>query len=270
MKATGQGRPRVVVAVSMSVDGRVTLRRDRLLMDEEASREWRSLRPPSAQAVENARSSQLDSLYRPRAVLEGSGTFVTDAAGPLTGLSAELDEPPTALYTDCLPEEVVQRPGHDKWFTVIDSRGRVRWTMKSHGGSDLLVLVARATPVEYLAYLRQERIPYLVAGEERVDLARALRRMYDQLAVTCVVSEAGGGLNGALLRAGLVDEIQLLVLPAAIGGRGTPGLFDGPELGDGESPTRLRLLSTHAEADGLLWLRYEVLREPSQTPKTQE
>lgn len=74
-----------------------------------------------------------------------------------------------------------------------------------------------------------------------------------------MVSAAGGGLNGALLRAGLVDEIQLLVLPAVVGGQSTPTSFDGAELADGQSPTRLRLLSTHAECDGTLWLRYEVL-----------
>ena len=59
-------------------------------------------------------------------------------------------------------------------------------------------------------------------------------------------------------RAGLVDELQLLVAPALIGGRDTPSMFDGPELADGEPPTRLRLLTVHAEADGMLWLRYEV------------
>jgi 2,5-diamino-6-(ribosylamino)-4(3H)-pyrimidinone 5'-phosphate reductase len=53
----------------------------------------------------------------------------------------------------------------------------------------------------------------------------------------------------------------MFVLPAAIGGQGTPTLFDGPELTDGQSPTRLRLLSSHTESDGLLWLRYEVLAE---------
>jgi riboflavin biosynthesis pyrimidine reductase len=123
------------------------------------------------------------------------------------------------------------------------------------------MLVAGATPPEYLAYLRRERIPYLVAGQERVDLAGALGRMRDRLGVTCVVSLAGGGLNGALLRAGLIDEIQLLVLPAAIGGRGTPALFDGPELGAGETPTRLRLISCQAQSDGLVSLHYEVLHE---------
>lgn len=257
----GTGRPRVVVSAWTSLDGRVTLGRDRLLMDDDAAQSWRSLLPASSQAVADARSAQLASLYQPQAILEGSGTFVTDAAGPLTGLPAELDAPEEVLYTDFLPGEVTGRPGHETWFTVVDSRGRVRWTTKQGGGSDLLVLVARATPVEYLAYLRQERICYLVAGEERVDLAVALRRMQDRLAVTCVVSEAGGGLNAALLRAGLIDEIQVIVLPAVIGGKGTPSIFDGPELTVGESPTRLRLLSVHAENDGTLWLRYEVRRD---------
>ena len=60
-----------------------------------------------------------------------------------------------------------------------------------------------------------------------------------------MVSEAGGEFNGALLRAGLVDEIQLLVLPAVVGGLGTPALSDGSRLLSGERPTSLRLLSSH-------------------------
>jgi riboflavin biosynthesis pyrimidine reductase len=253
-------RPRVVVSVSTSVDGRVALRRDSLLMDEGASAVWQAMCPPSAKSLEDARTAQMESLYHPQAILEGSGSLVHDSAGPLTGLPAELEEPAEVLYTDFLPKEVVERPEHEKWFAVVDGRGRVRWSMKSVGGTDVLVLVAHATPVEYLAYLRRERIAYLVAGQDRVDLGAALRRMRERLGVTCVVSTAGGGLNGALLRAGLIDEIQLLIMPAAIGGLGTPALFDGPELADGEAPARLRLLSSRVEGDGLVWLRYEVVR----------
>ena len=122
----------------------------------------------------------------------------------------------------------------------------------------MLVLVARATPRPYLAYLRAESISYLVAGEQQVDLGAALRQMREKLAVTCVVSNAGGGLNGALLRAGLVDAVDLLVAPALVGGMGTQSIFDGVPLGAGEMPTQLRLVSAH-EADGLLRLRYGVI-----------
>jgi 2,5-diamino-6-(ribosylamino)-4(3H)-pyrimidinone 5'-phosphate reductase len=139
--------------------------------------------------------------------------------------------------------------------------GRLSWATEKGGeGIDLLVLTSRATPTAYLAYLRRENIPYLVAGKEHVDLELALCRMRERLGVTCVVSEAGGGLNGALLRADLIDELHLILFPAAIGGARVPSLFDGPELEPGALPTRLRLLSSSTTTDGVVSLRYEVWR----------
>ena len=67
-----------------------------------------------------------------------------------------------------------------------------------------------------------------------------------------------GARGGALLRAGLVDEIDLEVLPAAIGGRGTPSLFDAPPLGPGDWPVRLELTSVEQPGGGRLRLRYAV------------
>src|SRR2546421_12422193 len=91
--------------------------------------------------------------------------------------------------------------------------------------TSLLVIASRSTPLPYLAHLRQEGIPYLLAGSRRVDLTSALAKMRTQLGTRCLVSEAGGGLNGALLRAGLVDELHIITVPALIGGvRPPPGL----------------------------------------------
>jgi 2,5-diamino-6-(ribosylamino)-4(3H)-pyrimidinone 5'-phosphate reductase len=252
--------PRVVVAASMSVDGRLALGRDQPLLDEGTFRRWQDLQPPSEPMLRQARDSLLERLYQPQAMLEGSGSFVTSTVGPLTGDPAAAGVAPDELYTDFLPRDVVERPGRKRWFAVVDSRGRVRWSIKSQDEADLLVMVARATPAAYLMFLRQQRIPYLVVGDERVELTGGLRRMRERLGVTCVVAQGGGGLNGALLRAGLVDEVQLLVFPAAIGGAGVPSVFDGPPLSEGDSPARLRLLSARVEGDGMLWLRYEVPR----------
>jgi riboflavin biosynthesis pyrimidine reductase len=246
-------RARVVVAVTASVDGRVTLGRDRLLLSEEAGSIWRSSWPAGADTAAAARTALLEELYAPTAILEGSGTFVTRDAGPLDLPSADAD----GLFEDYLPA-VPQN--HRKWFTVVDSRGRVLWTEKGGDGTDLLLLVARATPASYLSYLRRETIPYLIAGEDQVDLPLALQRMRDVLGVTCVISEAGGGLNGALLRADLIDELHLILLPTAIGGATVPTLFDGPELLPGALPTALNLLATNTTPDGVVSLRYEIRR----------
>ncbi|WP_242002171.1 RibD family protein [Kribbella steppae] len=242
------------MSVTASVDGRVTLGRDRLLLDEENAQVWHSLQSASAGS---ARAELIEHLHSPTAILEGSGTFVTDSTGPLDLAQVPADD---ELFEDYLPPEVVDHPDHKKWFTVVDSRGRVRWTMKGGDGTDLLLVVARATPPAYLAYLRQETIPYLVAGEDRVDLPAALSKLQDRLGVSCVVSEAGGTLNAALLRADLIDELHLSLLPAAIAGKSVPTIFDGPELLPDESPTQLRLISATPTPGGTVNLRYKVIR----------
>ena len=107
-------RPRVVVSVGMSVDARVTLRRDSLLMDKSVRGLWASVPPDSSGPLHAAREWQLAELYKPQAVLEGSGSLVEDSAGPLPGLPTDFDEPADALYADFLPDDVVHRPGHEK------------------------------------------------------------------------------------------------------------------------------------------------------------
>jgi 2,5-diamino-6-(ribosylamino)-4(3H)-pyrimidinone 5'-phosphate reductase len=74
---------------------------------------------------------------------------------------------------DRRPRHVVQ-PGR-RFFAVVDSRGRARWNQKTGERHEhLVILVSRATPPAYLAFLRDEQIPYLAVGAERVSLAAAL------------------------------------------------------------------------------------------------
>jgi riboflavin biosynthesis pyrimidine reductase len=205
----------------------------------------------------------LKRLHAPQATLEGSGSFLPDGAGPEPLPACDGD--PEPLYHDYLPDAIVHRPGHRGWFAAVDGRGRIRWQYKSgdawpgYEGWYALVLATHSTPPEYLAYLRREEIPYLVAGKERVDLRLGLQKMASLLGVSCVLSKAGGRLNGALLRAGLIDEVNLVVRPGLIGGTTAPALFTAPDLQPDEWPVRLELLSAQVQAGGRVWLRYRVL-----------
>jgi len=253
-------RPKVVILNSASVDGRLAVSPERLLLygDER----WQAIESWSPIAPQESVFARLKTLHAPQATLEGSGSFVPRGHTPEPLPFYEGD--PAPLYADYLPQEQVKRSDHRGWFTVVDGRGRGRdWMTEGDAfgpdwvGWHLLLLVGQHTPAPYLAYLRQAQIPYLISGEGPVDLGQALGKMRTKLGVDCVLSTAGGRLNGALLRAGLVDEVNVEFLPAIIGGTETPSLYDAPSLAADEWPAQLDLISCQVRS-GRVWLRYRV------------
>jgi 2,5-diamino-6-(ribosylamino)-4(3H)-pyrimidinone 5'-phosphate reductase len=195
-------------------------------------------------------------LHEASITLEGSNSFVAREAG-----SADLPPPAAAdqLHQDFLPAHLMDRV--ERWMAVIDSRGRVAWTETEGGGAHLLVLVCRSTPSEYLAFLREREIPYLLAGDEHLELDLALRRLGGTFDRHVIVSTAGGLLNGALLRAGLVDEIDLQIVPIVSGVADAPAIFEG--YGVAGRPVPLTLRHQESRADGSLFLRFEVRKGPA-------
>jgi len=250
-------RPRVIVHTIASVDGRVSLGVNRTGFDDVGDPRWLKMWSSTETLDESVR--RLASTYRPNAFLEGSGSFAKEGEDllPLAPSEYSIEE----LHNDYLPETVIHRPGHCGWFAVVDGKGRLRSGMKEFPGWDgwhTLHLVSHSAPPEYLAHLRRLDIPYLICGEQRVNLGRILEKMRTLLGVECIVSTAGSRLNGALLRAGLVDEVSLVLLPAVIGGFATPTLFRSPDLGPEEWPIQLELLSSKSEPAGRVCLHYRV------------
>ena len=243
-------RPKVVVYGDVSVDGRLTVGPDVLLLRGDPR--W-----PGGATNQTVAYHRLMDIHGPEATMEGSNAFVASGAGPETFPTIEGDR--GALYEDYVPRSVAERPGHRGWFVVVDGRGRVRWAFKEHEGWHLLILASSETPPEYLASLRRQEIPYLIAGSSRVDLSEALGKL-GGLGVSTVLVTSPGILAGALLRQGLVDEINLDFFPSVIGGTETPSLFRSPELGEAEQPAQLSLVSNETLEDGRVWVRYRVER----------
>lgn len=257
-------RPKVVTFNSASVDGRLAASADVLLLQGDVR--WQAIESWSPVPSHESPFDIVRALHQPGATLEGSGSFVREGHAPSSLPPFDGDAVP--LYEDYLPAAVIGRAGHQGWFTVVDGRGRGRNWIVDGGvfgpewtGWHLLVLVAHHTPPPYLAYLRNEQIPYLVAGDngEHVDLGLALEKLGDKLGVRCLLSTAGGRLNGALLRAGLVDEVNVEYLPAIVGGFETPALYDAPALGPDEMPARLKPISCQVLPGGRIWARYRVV-----------
>lgn len=233
---------RVVTANTMTLDGRIAASPSVPSWQDER---WRPILEAGFQLIDFAE------LHGAVVILEGSNSFVSrDARGIDVAPSGPEDE----LYEDFLPRQVISR--FKRWMAVVDSRGRVVWQHTHQDDTHVLALVSRKTPAGYLAFLRGREVPYLVVGEDRVDLDLALRRLGEAFDTDLIVSTAGGILNGTLLRAGLVDEVDLQVLPLVLGNGEALSVFEGYNPDFATAPYRLTLLQQQAMPDGSLLLRF--------------
>src|SRR5262249_39028831 len=140
---------------------------------------------------------------------------------------------------------------------AIDPSGKLYWHTNAIDGDHVVAVLTEQVSPAYLAFLQAQQGSYLFAGTQTLDLPTAPAKRADVLRVQTLLLEGGGKLNGAMLQAGLIDEISLLLTPIADGTRGTPTLFDSwAQTVRAHSAVRLTLQATEQCTDGIVWLRY--------------
>jgi len=246
-------RPYVILGVSASIDGRISLGPDRTLMDIEERDDVLGTRDEWEEFY-----SRLQKKHDPEVFMEGSNMLVKENAelSELEPFQGKEDE----LYQDFLPDEIVHKQDRKGWLAVVDGRGRVRSGYTGEEDRPMLHLVSNGAPPEYLWFLQNSSIPYLIAGEDRVDLEKVLQKMKNKLDIETVLTSSGGKLSGALLRKGLLDEIHIRFNPVIVGGFNTPNLFASPDLQEDQWPTSLELMNGEITETGHIFVIYKVGR----------
>ncbi len=198
-----RGRPWLRVKVAASLDGRTALANgvSQWITGPEARRDGHHWRARSC------------------AVMAGIGTLLADNSR-LTVRDVETSRQPARI--------------------VVDRDLRLPASARVLEGGNVLVFAAMA---------EQERVDVLTrAGAEvivmpdaggKVDLARMLEEL-GRREMNEILAESGSRLNGALLDAGLVDELVLYFAPHLLGGTAR-GMFDLPELTRLDQRVALRL-----------------------------
>jgi 2,5-diamino-6-(ribosylamino)-4(3H)-pyrimidinone 5'-phosphate reductase len=150
-------------------------------------------------------------------------------------------------------DDFVAPGAHESFAFAIDASGRLAWTTNDIDGDHVVAVLSERVSDEYLAFLRERGVSYLLAGARDVDLGLALDRIGARFGVRTLMLEGGGRINGGFLRAGLIDEVSLLVAPVADGRAGMAALF---EVDADAAPRRLTLETVERRDDDMLWLRY--------------
>lgn len=160
-------------------------------------------------------------------------------------------------------EPWLARRDAEAYGVVLDAQGKIAWGRSDIGGDPIVVVLTEQVSDAHLAGLRKDGVSYFFAGERELDLAFALEFLNRELGVKRLLIEGGGGNNGAFLRAGLIDEISLAIVPAVDGAKGAPSVFDSTER-DSElrAPiAQMTLESCEVLDGGAVWVRYRVRNE---------
>lgn len=145
----------------------------------------------------------------------------------------------------------------ESFVIAVDAHGKLGWEAADIDGEHLISVLTEQVPDEYLAYLRRLGISYIFGGAKTLDFAVVLDKLARLFPIQILLLEGGGHINGALLKAGLLDELSLLHVPVIDGASASAAVF---EQGAAPGPAvRLQLIDVQQRPYGILWQRYEVL-----------
>ena len=181
--------------------------------------------------------------------------------GRVTGQEFAKGKPYSATTKETFPRQawLTQRDAK-AYGVVLDAHGKIAWGRSDIGGDPIVVVLSETASDAHLAGLRSEGVSYIFAGKSRLDLALTLDLLNRELGVKRLLLEGGGGANGAFLRAGLVDELSLILCPAVDGVKGAPAVFDSTDAETGQrAPLKaMTLESSQLLEGGAMWLRYRM------------
>lgn len=236
-------RPKIICHMVSSIDGRlVSSRWTRPARGIDADQLWQYYEDVAARFAS-------DGWMVGRKTMEGYAKGHARASRPVEG--------------DLRRTFIADRKGRNV-AVVFDPHGKLHYEQDNAGGDHIVAVLSERVPDDYLAELREVGISYLFAGPEGHDLVRAMDVLGDSFSVKTLLLEGGGRINGAFLKAGLIDEISLLVFPGIDGLAGSPSIFGYVGEPD-ERPAfgrSLRHIATETLEGGVVWLRYQIEVSP--------
>ena len=232
-------RPKIISHMVASIDGRLRYQR------------WSKPAPGIDPDV-------LDGHYE-----ETAGRFKADGwmVGRQTAANMSEGTPrkPKTIPGDLRKTHVADRKGRPVAVTV-DPHGKVHYGGDNIEGDHVIAILGEQVSDEYLAELQEDGVSYIFAGKDGHDMAAALETLVKTFGIKTLLLEGGGKINGTFLKAGLIDEMSVLIYPGVDGLAGVPSIFEYTGKPD-EKPAEgqsLRHLATETLDGGMVWIRYAV------------
>ena len=154
--------------------------------------------------------------------------------------------------------EFVAAYNAEAFAVVVDAAGKLFYEDAYVDGDHIITVLTEKISDAYLQYLKDKNISYVFGGTTEIDFEIVMEKLSRLFNIRKLLLEGGGGINGSVLKAGLVDELSVLQFPVVDGTLNTPALFDTRNEEARWPLANLQLTSVERLQHDILWLRYKV------------
>ena len=145
------------------------------------------------------------------------------------------------------------------YAVCFDPKGKLGWKSNriidedpGYGGAQIIEVLTEQVDRRYLAYLQEMDIPYIFAGENEIDVEFALHTLFVH-GINTLLLEGGSIVNGYFQRAGVIDELSLVVAPIIADANDKPLFMNSTASG-----FELKKVKQY---DNVVWMNYKKVSE---------
>lgn len=122
----------------------------------------------------------------------------------------------------------------------------------------MIEVLTEQTPAAYHAYLRKCGVSYIIAGSEMLDSKAAAEKLYRLFGIDTLLICGGGTINWTFLQQGAVDELSLMIAPAADGSPDSVTVFEQSDFLPDNNPVEFQLKNVEQTKGSGIRLVYTV------------
>lgn len=149
------------------------------------------------------------------------------------------------------------------YYVSVDTSGRIGWETNvlhyaNRPAAHVIEILSEKASNSYRAFLRENQISYIIAGESSLDCNVAAKKLKELFNINTLMVSGGGFINWSFLQADLIDELSIVKVPVADGENNTVTVFEKSDHLPTKSPVEFALKAVEkTDGDGV-WLRYTI------------
>lgn len=140
---------------------------------------------------------------------------------------------------------------NDGYEIIVDNKGELYY---DDNEDNYLIITSEKVSKDYLSYLKERKISYIVTGKDKVDLNKACEILYKEFLIEKMVVVGGGHINGGFLKENLIDEISILIGAGVDGRENMASVFDGLDMNEPLRTFTLKDVKVY-KSNGV-WIKY--------------